>query len=73
MHSIKLDIHDSIFDKVMFFLKNIPANELKIQEIKDTISHKSKNDIVDFFQKSPLVGEIEIDREKEIYKDRASF
>jgi len=27
MHTLKLEINDSIFDKVMFFLNNLPKNE----------------------------------------------
>jgi len=34
MHSIRLDIKDSVFDKVIYFLSNLPVNEVKI--IEDT-------------------------------------
>ena len=30
MHSIRLDIQDSVFDKVIYFLNNLPKNEVKI-------------------------------------------
>ena len=30
MHSIKLNIQDSVFDKVIFFLNNLPKDEVKI-------------------------------------------
>jgi len=30
MHSIKLNIQDSVFDKVIYFLQNLPKNEVKI-------------------------------------------
>lgn len=39
MHSIRLDIEDSVFEKVIHFLNNLPKNEVKIIEnitIKDT-------------------------------------
>jgi len=42
MHSIRLDIEDSVFDKVIYFLSNLPANEVKIVEekkINDDWSH----------------------------------
>ena len=32
MHSIKLNIQDSVFDKVIYFLQNLPKNEVKIVE-----------------------------------------
>ena len=34
MHSIKLNIEDSVFDKVIYFLKNLPSNEVCIVEDK---------------------------------------
>jgi len=34
MHSIRLDIEDSVFDKVIYFLNNLPKNEVKITETK---------------------------------------
>jgi len=30
MHSIRVEIQDSVFDKVIYFLKNLPVNEVKI-------------------------------------------
>ncbi len=32
MHSIKLEIEDCVFDKVIYFLQNLPKNEVKIVE-----------------------------------------
>jgi hypothetical protein len=34
MHSIRLDIQDSVFDKVLYFLQNLPKNEVLIIEDK---------------------------------------
>jgi len=34
MHSVKLNIKDSIFDKVIYFLNNLPKNEVVIVENK---------------------------------------
>lgn len=36
MHSIRLDIEDSVFDKVLYFLNNLPTNEVKIIDEVDT-------------------------------------
>ncbi len=35
MHTIKLNIQDSVFDKVIYFLNNLPANEVEI--VEDTL------------------------------------
>jgi len=34
MHSIRLEIDDSVFEKVIYFLKNLPKDEVKIVEEK---------------------------------------
>jgi len=34
MHSIRLDIQDSVFDKVIYFLQNLPKDEVSIVETK---------------------------------------
>ena len=73
MYSIKLDINDKIYEKVMFFLENIPKQDLTIKEIKNFDDKLEENSLVDFFRKSPLVGEVEIKRDSEIYSDRIEF
>jgi hypothetical protein len=70
MYSIKIDLNDSIVDKVMFFLNNIPKSEIKIEEL--TKNHKNSN-LSDFFQNSPLKGEIELDRDIQTYEERIKF
>ncbi len=35
MHTIKLNIQDSVFDKVIYFLSNLPSNEVEI--VEDTL------------------------------------
>ena len=32
MHTIKLNIQDNVFDKVIYFLQNLPSNEVEIVE-----------------------------------------
>ena len=66
MYSIKLDINDKIYEKVMFFLENIPKQDLTIKEIKNLQDKLEENNLVDFFRKSPLVGEVEIKRDSYI-------
>lgn len=73
MHSIRLDINDNIFDKVMFFLNNIPSNDLKIKIEKSQENCEKTDSLVNFFQNSPLRDEVELSREKEVYEDRVEF
>ena len=35
MHTVKLNIQDSVFEKVIYFLQNLPSNEVEI--VEDTI------------------------------------
>ena len=42
MHTITLNIQDSVFDKVIYFLNNLPSNEVEIVEknkIADDLSY----------------------------------
>jgi len=71
MYTIKLDVNDTIYEKVMFFLKNIPVSNLEVKKIED-FQDKTQNNIVSFFHNSPLSGNIELVREKEVYEDRVS-
>ena len=32
MHAVKLNIQDSVFDKVIYFLQNLPSDEVEIIE-----------------------------------------
>lgn len=73
MHSVKLDINDTIFDKVMFFLNNIPSCDLKIKIEQSRENFKKADSLVSFFQNSPLHGEVKFEREKEVYEDRVQF
>jgi hypothetical protein len=34
VHSVRLDINDSVFDKVIYFLQNLPKDEVRIVENK---------------------------------------
>ena len=72
MKTIELNINDSIYDNVMFFLSGISKNDIKIVE-KTEEKKDSLNNIVDFFQNSPLVDNIVLTRDKELYKQRLSF
>jgi ethanolamine utilization protein EutA (predicted chaperonin) len=71
MYTIKLDVSDIIYDKVMFFLKNIPIKNLEVEK-KDDKQTQKKDDIVSFFQSSPL-RDISLERDTQIYNDRVAF
>ena len=47
MHTIKLNIQDSVFDKVIYFLQNLPKNEVEIVEDKKIENYKQKEDVTD--------------------------
>lgn len=73
MYSVRLNIDEKIYDKVMFFLENLPKNDLKIVEVKNLGQEAQNNNLVDFFRKSPLVGEIDLKRDNEEYSSRIKF
>lgn len=42
MHTIRLDVSNDIYDKVMFILENLPKNKVKFQlEKKKTLLKKT--------------------------------
>ena len=41
MHTLKLEINDTIFDKVMFFLNNLPKKDVKLT-VESTVQTKTK-------------------------------
>lgn len=41
MHTLKLEVNDTIFDKVMLFLNNLPKNDVKLT-VESTIKSKPK-------------------------------
>lgn len=74
MHSIKLEISDSVFDKVMFFLNNISKRDLVIKEIDSLEKKEKSDDLVSFFKNSPLYDNtLYFEREQESYKQRVLF
>lgn len=52
MHTLTLRIEDNVFDKVMYFLKNLPQKEVVI--IADTIDKGSNDDFISFMVKNPV-------------------
>jgi len=67
MHTIKIDVSDTLYEQVMSFLKQLPKNDVKLYEVP---SNKDKQEtLVSFFQKSPL-HDISLVREDEVYEGR---
>ena len=56
-YAVRLDIKDSVFDKVMFLLKSLPKSEVKLR-VEQNVTAENSDDIVSFFQNSPLKNEI---------------
>lgn len=71
MYSIKLNIDDSILDKVMLFLDTIPKKNIEVKKLDNSYQSDDEK-LGDFFLKSPLNG-ITIEREHEIYNQRVEF
>ncbi|MDQ1267865.1 MAG: hypothetical protein QG560_508 [Campylobacterota bacterium] len=72
MYSIKLNIDDSIVDKVMFFLNNIPKKSIEIKKI-DNADTLEEQKLGDFFLHSPLHNEVKLSRDLELYKERVTL
>ncbi len=72
MYSVSLNINENIYDKVMFFLNNISQKDIEIKELK-RLEIKHDDSLVDFFRSSPIVGEIDLNRNEEVYSQRLKF
>ncbi|CAA6806174.1 MAG: Unknown protein [uncultured Sulfurovum sp.] len=72
--TIRLDISSDIFDKVMFILENLPKNKVKfsLEKRKEESQDKEKS-LVEFFQNSPLVDAVSLERDQEVYQGRIEF
>lgn len=51
MHTLKLNIQDSVFEKVIYFLQNLPRNEVEIIEEKAT---SVDFDFIEYFSSNPV-------------------
>jgi hypothetical protein len=52
MHTLKLKVQDSVFDKIMYFLQNLPKNEVEVIEEKAT--SKAGTDFIAFLSSNPV-------------------
>ena len=53
MHTLRLKVQDNVFDKIMYFLQNLPKNEVEVIEEK-TVS-KVETDFIAFLSSNPIV------------------
>ena len=73
MHTIKLNIQDSVFDKVIYFLNNLPSNEVQIIEedtLIDNWSHLEAE--IDKGMNSPMSSKTHEEIFKELKRKYAS-
>jgi hypothetical protein len=55
MYSIKIDVNDTIYDKIMLFLKSVPVKSVEVKKVDEGEKAKKEDeDIVSFFRSSPL-------------------
>jgi hypothetical protein len=72
MHSIRLEVDDSVFEKVIYFLRNLPKDEVKIvEEIKNQNDkgYETESEIKAFSNHSAnLIEDWKDTKEDEIWK-----
>ncbi len=69
MHSIRIDVSDTIYDKVMFFLRHLPQTDIKLY---DRTKPQTTDKLSDFFKDAPL-KDLSFERDPEIYQSRVNF
>lgn len=52
MHTLKLKVHDNVFDKIMYFLQNIPKNEVEV--IEEKVLPNEQQDFIEFLSLNPV-------------------
>lgn len=69
MHTIKLQVQDTIYSHIMFFLKNLSSKELQIIEDKEIQKYEESKDVQAFSNHSAnLVNEWRDDSEDEVWR-----
>lgn len=69
MHTIKLQVQDTIYSHIMFFLKNLNSKELQIIEDKEILRDEESRNIQAFSNHSAnLVDEWREHSEDEVWK-----
>ena len=70
MHTIKLAIKDTVFDKIIYFLNNLPKDEVKIiEDIQNYTPMEDLNDTEAFSNHSAnLIDDWKDSSEDEVWK-----
>lgn len=69
MHTIKLQVQDTIYSHIMFFLKNLNSKELQIIEDKEIQKYEESKELQAFSNHSAnLVNEWRDDSEDEVWR-----
>lgn len=69
MHTIKLEVQDSIYSHIMFFLNNLNSKELQIIEDKKITKDETAKELQAFSNHSAnLIDEWKDDIEDEVWK-----
>ncbi|MBU0721337.1 hypothetical protein KJ877_08340 [bacterium] len=69
MHTIKLQVEDTIYSHIMFFLKNLNSKELQIIEDKEILQDEENKELQAFSNHSAnLVNEWKDDSEDEVWR-----
>jgi len=71
MYAVKLNIEDSVFDKIIYFLQNLPQNKVQIVE-KKQINTKVANETLEIQtfsnHSANLIQEWKNETEDEVWK-----
>lgn len=52
MHTLKIEVDDSVFDKVVMFLKQLPSNKVTIKE--ETSTSAIHSDFIAYLTSNPI-------------------
>ena len=54
MHTLRVNVQDSVFDKVVYFLKNLPKNEVEIIEETAVGATNKEADFIEHLVHNPV-------------------
>lgn len=55
MRTLKINIQDSVFDKIIYFLRNLPKDEVEIVEDKKSVTYeKETQDFIAYLSANPI-------------------
>jgi hypothetical protein len=45
MRTLKIEVSESIYEHIIFFLRNLPKNLIRVSDDKEVVSYKNNNNI----------------------------